>query len=194
MKNRIIIGTIFLLSAIPLSAQSSKAPQDSPSAALDQFLTMGINGDLLAPEGWNKAGLLFVHPRPLPDGKLITVVGGDYVIHEILVRGNQAEMSVTYRDLGRMDSSLRYSLPDARSPKIVVRYHLMLIGTSAPSGANARETAGPREWRIESRRNPLWTGLSAAIQYVTDRSDKTTNPLVKRNAATTLMQLKKLQQ
>ncbi len=190
MKQLLIVGAFFILNATSLPGQTIATQRSSPRASLDQFLKMEINGDLLTSEGWNKVGVLLVHSHARPSDKPFTVVGENYSVHEISSRGNQADLFVTFRDLGKIDPSLRYSPPDARDPEVVVRYHLLLIGKPTPAGQGARNVAGARQWRIENPQRTLWIGLHAATQYVAEMRDKTTDPAIQKNADATLMQLK----
>lgn len=189
-----LLFLVVLLSPAGIATGHSPTPADHPKAMIEQLLQIAIDGNMLTPEGWNKTGVLFMHPSPQPHDKPITVIGNDYSVREIWTRGNQAELSVTYRDLGRIDSSLRYSPPDARFPRIVVRYRLILKGEPAPAGRGTGKMGGPREWRIANAQSSLWTGLNAAIRYVTEMSQKASDPVIKKNGAQTLVTLMKIKE
>jgi hypothetical protein len=55
-----------------------------------------------------------------------------------------------------------------------------------------REVSGPTEWRIDGTANKIWLTLDAAIRYVTQRRDKTTDAAIKKNADQTLAKLLRL--
>lgn len=192
MKHVLGPFALVIISALSLSAQSATTSQESPKAAIDQFLTMAINGELQTPDGWRKAGVLFAHPNSMPYGKPIIIVGDDYSTRQTWIAGTHAEVIVTYRELGRIDSSLRYSSPDPSSRKIAAAYDLILTNNGTSVLGSATQTAGAH-WRIENPQRFVWTGLPAAVRYVTERRDKATDRLIKRNASITLMKLRKFQ-
>ncbi|HEV2315550.1 MAG TPA: hypothetical protein VGR94_09615 [Candidatus Acidoferrales bacterium] len=192
VKQVIKIFALVLICAVSLSAQSATTSQESPKAAIDQFLTMAINGELQTPDGWRKAGVLFAHPNSMLYGKPIIIVGDDYSTRQTWIAGTHAEVIVTYRQLGRIDSSLRYSSPDPSSRKIVAAYDLILTNKGTSVLGSTTQTAGA-QWRIENPQRTLWIGLKAAVVYVTEIRDKATDALTKRNASITLMKLRKFQ-
>lgn len=181
------------MSMIPLSALRTTTPQSSPKAVVDAFLRMAINGDLLTPDGWNEADLLFAHPNRMPHEKSLTVIGRDYSVREISVRGNHSEVFATYRALGEIDSSMRYTPPDAWPQKVVTRYDLILKSAEG-AGDQSSHQVDAGQWRIETPQRTTLVGLEAALAHVTATRDKASDPVVKRNAAITLVQLKKFQQ
>lgn len=184
---------VVAISAVSLSAQHSTISQNSPKQVIDQFLKMVISGELQTSHGWKKADALFAHPRPMPDGKPVVVIGEDYSVRETRVAGNHAEVIVTYRELGEIDSSLHYSPPEASSRRLVAQYDLILTSKGTSVTAGTAEATGARQWRIENLQRVVWMGLAAAVRYVTEIRDKSTDPLIKRNASITLMELRKFQ-
>lgn len=120
------------------------------------------------------------------------VVGDDCSVREMWARGNHAEVAVTYRELGRIDSSLRYSAPDPRIRKVVRRYQLILAAAPIGTGESTVEPPGPRGWRIQNPPSFLLAGPNAAIQYVNRMRDDARSPIRKKNAEATLGQLKSL--
>jgi hypothetical protein len=120
------------------------------------------------------------------------VIGDDTSVQEMWVRGNHAEVTVTYRELGRIDSSLRYSPSDPRIPKVVRRYQLIHAAAPTGTGESTAEIPGPRGWRIQNPPAFVLIGINAAIQHVNQMRDSATSPIQKKNADTTLGQLKRL--
>jgi len=49
---------------------------------------------------------------------------------------------------------------------------------------------GPMEWRISERGNTIWLGADAAIRYVSDIRNRTTDPEIRKNSTTTIRKLK----
>jgi hypothetical protein len=158
---------------------------------------MGINGGLLTSEDWNKAGPFFAHSTIPARDKSVAVIGDDYSVREIWVKGSHAEVLASYRDLGRIDSNLRYIPPDRRFPKRAVRYHLILTGKqweSAAAGQAGPAFVGRSEWRIENPPNSRLAGLHAAIQYITAMRDKTGDASMKKNGESALAFLNKMKE
>ena len=56
----------------------------------------------------------------------------------------------------------------------------------------SREVSGPAEWRIDGTTDKIWLVRDAAIRYVTQRRDKTTDAAIKKNADQTLAKLQHL--
>jgi hypothetical protein len=186
-----------LLSSVSLPAQSSITRHGSPKAAIDEFLRRGIDGGLLTSEDWNKAEHLFVHPSIPPTDKSVVLIGEDYSVHEIWVRGNQAEVFASYRDLGRIDSALHFSPPDPRFQMVTVRYHLILVTKSSQStavGPGTQTFVPEPEWRIENPPKFRLVGVHAAIGYVTDMRGKAGEPTIKKNSGSTLAILTKMKE
>lgn len=186
MKHILGLFALVIISAVSLSAQSVMKPSESPKATVDDFLAAVMKGGLQTPNGWEQANGFFAHRRPMPDGKSITVIGADYSTQLAWARGNHAEVVVTCRELGQIDSLLRYQ-PMASKRRITVRYELLLTGASARTGT--AQVTGPRQWRLQNIQRAVWTGLPAAVRYVSEAQANTNNPLIKKNAERTLSQL-----
>jgi hypothetical protein len=190
------LAAFIIVICLPSLASGQIAPLGgSPKAAVEQFLGLEVSGNLLTAADWKNAHSLFAHPPNSPQEDSITVIGEDYIVKEIWIRGNQAEVFASYRVVGRIDSALRYTPPDPRLVKGVVRYHLMLTSgdsDSAVTGRSPGAAAGPRGWRIQKPPSSPMIGLGAAIKYVSSERNKTADPAIKRNGDRTLTELKKL--
>jgi hypothetical protein len=90
------------------------------------------------------------------------VIGDDTSVQEMWVRGNHAEVTVTYRELERIDSSLRYSPSDPRIPKVVRRYQLIHAAAPTGTGESTAEIPGPRGWRISPTPGAEGTALHSS--------------------------------
>lgn len=180
---------LVIISAVSLSAQSATKSSDSPKATVDNFLTAVMKGDLLTVDAWQQANASFAHPSSMLHGESIFIIGADYSTQLAWVRGNHAEVVVTYRELGQIDPSLRYQ-PMASGRQITARYELIRMGVSDTIGT-ARLT-GPRQWRIQSVQRGVWTGLPGAVRYVSEARANTNNSLITKNAERTLGQLNKV--
>jgi hypothetical protein len=161
---------VIMVICLPGLVSGQTIPQGSSSkAAVEQFLGLEVSGKLLTAADWNNAHSLFVHARNSPQDDSITVIGEDYIVKEIWIRGNQAEVFASYRVAGRIDSALRYTRPDPRLVKGVVRYHLKLTSGNSDSAVTGRSpdaAAGLPGWRIQKIASPPMIGLGAAIKHV----------------------------
>lgn len=192
MKRLLILFAYCVLSTISLSAQSVAPVQDSPEAVVRQFLGLATGGELQARGGWEQANALFAHSNPMPETKVTVIMGDDYKMQELWTRGNHALIIVTYRDLGRIDSSLRYRAPDPPTSRVERRYQLVRISAPINAGKKTLETGGA-EWRIQNPPRLPLIGQKAAIQYVSRMHDSAKSPVVKKNAEATIRRLKTFQ-
>ncbi|HEX5423454.1 MAG TPA: hypothetical protein VFW94_07890 [Candidatus Acidoferrales bacterium] len=150
-----------------------------------------INGQLQGPEGWNQASAFFAHPSSMPQGQGKILIVKGYSTQQASIRGNHAEVVITYRELGQIDPSLRFHQPLTSARQITATYLLVYARTSA--NAARANGSGTRQWRIQNPPKLVWTGLPAAIRYVTEARANTNNAATKKNADGTLSQLQKLQ-
>lgn len=177
-----------ILGAISIMIPSGIRAQELPRTVVESFVKMELNGQLLTADGRSQAMALFSYSRPFVSQENVTVIGEDYSIREIWVRGNHAEVLVTYKVLGNIDSSSRYSAPNTPSMTGVARYDLILKKAERADAGD-----GGRQWQIQSPQRSIRIGLNAAIANVKATRDKVTASEIKRNAGITLMQLRKFQ-
>lgn len=190
---RQFVATLALLIIIvtSLPAQSATKSYDLPKATVDNFLAAVTQSDLQTSDRWERADAFFAHRGSMPQGQPMIVIGTDYSTQQVWTRGNHAEVVVTYRELGRIDSSLRFHQPLSSARQISVRYELIRVGTSGTIGA--AKGSGPRQWKIQNPQRFVWAGPSAAAQYLSQARAATNNAVTQRNAERTLSQLNKLQ-
>jgi hypothetical protein len=211
MDRALILATVLVLEAITVSSQSRTNPAASPKDIVEQFLSMAREGTLLTPDGWDRAAALFYRPGPPPSvlghtiplppkGEIYVFDDGFGVEREPVKRTatfDAVDFLVWAKPVGRIDSKLRYSRPteaEMRSYKPAYLFHLVLTNKYwklGPDGKLLEETTGPPEWRISPQLS-LWTTVNPAILYVRKMRDKTTDPVIKKNADKTLAILKKL--
>ena len=155
----------------------------------------------LLPGQWSELTNFFVE-TPKPQWNKVHVI--DVVDIGIDTNEDLSDVSISTNSLGELDSSLRLSNypsmrlpPDSASASACYGddyfgFNLLLSDKHweiAPGGA-AKQFNGPLAWRIEDTSfEPLIT-LDTAIRYVRQVRDKTTDPVVKTNAARTLTILK----
>lgn len=191
MKHSLVSFALVTIGAISLSAQTARTSGDSPRTVVDNFMRTAINGQLRGPEGWNQASAFFDHPGSMRQGQGKILIVKDYSTQQASIKGNHAEVVVTYRELGQIDPSLRFHQPLASARQISATYLLVYARTSVT--ASTAKESGTRQWRIQNPPRLVWTGLPAAIRYVTEARANTNDALTKKNADRTLRELSKLQ-
>jgi hypothetical protein len=191
-----------LLTGAPSPVPPVGSAQQSPSAVARQFFGLETRS---GPDQWGDLAKFFLE-TPQPQWNTIHIV--DVVGIAAGTEGNEAhqdtsEVEIFANSLGDLDSSLRLSnypsirlLPNSASACYGddrFGYTLLLSDRHweiATDGA-VRELRGPLAWRLEySIFDPLIT-LDTAIRYVTERRDKSADPVIKKNAERTLIILKK---
>lgn len=174
------IAALVVLCSVVALAQSPRS-QDAPREVVQKLFRMADDGVLTTPDGWKRAGTLFVSPTLRPHDQSVAIVSKNYSVNFLSATDRRAEVYVGYEDLGRIDSTFRYVPADPRFFKTAVKYHLVLMNAGSE-----------REWKIENPQGSAWTGVDAAIRYVTEMREKAADPVVRKNADATLAVLKKL--
>jgi hypothetical protein len=189
---------VLIFSATVLLSQSFKPPKGSPEEVLDKYYEMINDGDLLTPDGWKQSANLFVHPSPIAkDDSIFVITGFPLGNGPMSVRGDQAEADQKWvDDLGTIDSALRYHPEPNPAFEVEGTIHVFhLVRTEKywqilADGISEKEVSGPPQWRIEGSPTIRWASRAAAIRYVTEMRDKTSDPALKHNADKTLAKLK----
>jgi hypothetical protein len=100
-----------------------------------------------------------------------------------------------YIDMGKIDSSLRYTPPKTEFVETGFLYHLVAVPAYS-NGSDGKlvdkKPIGSRLWQIQGSPRPPWTTVNTAIRYVLEMRNKTTDPAIKKNADQTLAELMKL--
>lgn len=185
---------VFLVVAAGARGQSTNQ-FDSPKAVVEHLFQMAVDGTLLSPDGWSKTGVLFVKPEQLQLTKGVTVISDDYSINQWSIAGKHATVYAGYDYLGDIDARLRYKPSDERTEKWATIYHLTLTEAQLPPYAS-RSTAEPQAysaWKIDNPQGGAWAGVHAAIRYVKQARDESTDPVVKKNADATIAILSQLE-
>jgi hypothetical protein len=160
-----------------LSVASVNASAQEPMLVVQRFVQMDVEGKRLSADGWREADQLFTHHSTPPQEKRIIVIAKHYKVSESTLPAN-AGYYLGYWQIGRLDSSLRLH-PFAS--KVETRF----LGKFAVH--KTREG-----WKIEGSQ-PIETHLTpkAAIRYLTDMTDKSTDASVKSNASKSIAILKR---
>lgn len=194
MKYILIVSLFLMVPVFEVCGQSGTNETKSPKQVVAEFWKFETEGGRLTREGWYKAGPFFVRPDRPTEKKTIAVISAKYKysVDERWVKGNQAEIANECVYLGRIDDLLRYRPPDSRYDKTEVLHHLVLTDKHwefESDGNTEKEVGGPPAWRIENPEPLLWVTVDTAVRYVTQIRDKTTDPVIKKNADQTLTKL-----
>lgn len=180
----------------PAPTNPARIAKERAAKVAARFIQLEKN---LLPGQWSQLSGFFVEtPKPKWDRVHvvdIVDVGTDVESHE---DASVTEAEVATNSLGDLDASLRlHDYPSMRLPLTAPSasacfgddrfgFSLLLTEKHWEIGKDVRELDGPPAWRIEDTAfQPLIT-LDTAIRYVKQASEKTTDPIAKRNAATTL--------
>jgi len=191
--------------AVPLSiaGQTDPATSQSPTDVIKEYWKMETNGGRLTPDGWYRATAFFIRSNIPPATLLLHVVRDSTLdTFEVTARTDDwAEVTVNTDEIGQLDRSLRLKISPRVGPHGVeilrgpyIPFHVVLTSKHwefRPDGTLAPEIKGPAQWRIDCTENELWVNEATAVRYVTDARDKTTDPVVKKNADDTLAKLRK---
>ena len=200
MRRLCALFTALTFGASVLLAQHFRPALGSPEEVLDKYYKMVNDGDLLTRDGWNRAARLFVKTNPRPKDEGIFVITGFPLGNgPMTVKGDQAEADQKWVDtLGTIDSAFRFHPPPKAQQEFeFTMFVFHLVRTEKhwqilADGISEKEVSGPPEWRIEESPSIRWASRKAAIRYVTEMRDKTTDPAIRDNADETIAKLKGL--
>jgi hypothetical protein len=189
------IATLRSLSAGgPVPAQPAGFAKESPTRIAHRFVQLESG---LLPDQWNQLASFFAE-TPKPQWNKVHIV--DVLYTGVDTNGDSTEVEVSTNSLGELDASLRlWNYPQWRLPlgdsgasacygDDRFAFSLLLSDKhwQIATDGTVKELDGPFAWRIEDTSfQPLIT-LNTAIRYVRQVREKTTDPAVKRNAASTL--------
>jgi hypothetical protein len=201
MQRSLTVGLAFILGATVTLGQThpnSGPPPIPPRDIVEEVWKMGVSGELLTAEGWTRASGYFVEPNPKPQDKSFDVISNDYGFPDFRINNNKAEVFFEFTDAGRIDSKLHYSPPPpARYYKTAKLFRLVLTPTYmrmfGPDGKTEieRKPTGQSSWEIEDHLDRPWTTVNSAIRHVLEIRNKTTDPVIQKNADETIAKLLK---
>ena len=179
--------------------QGANAQAETPWQVVKRYCELESEGQGLTFEGRQKLASLFVQPTT-PHGSTIFVVHS-FNVRDATVVGDTADAIVDSIHLGSIDASLHFTDNGILEGKVCCGsqepFTLVLSDRhsgTASAGGSSQELPGTVAWRIvdSDQHADVWITLDAAIRYVTQARDKSTNPHVKRNANATIATLQKL--
>jgi hypothetical protein len=189
--------TLTALQQLVVAAHQPRSPnlRKTPVEVVEQFVEMDLDGKQLSPDGRKEMGTFLVQPGP-QHWETIEIMKEIGVGHALIHDENRAEVGTLSFRWGELDPRTALLKIDAMPDvKILGSYDLVLgdqYGQLGSDGGGATESTGSLEWRISG---PIWgpqISVDTATCYVADLRDKTTDPVIKRNAAKTLAELKHL--
>ena len=196
---RLFIVLVAVL-ALRVSAQSPLGSGLSPTSLVERLWKEATEGELLTPDGWNRASRFFVHHDTFAENSVLRVVSNNWGIEHSSVHNDSAEVVLEYWEAGTVDASLRYTPPTKTDfYKNAVVYHLILAPThwtmfksDGKVITGKEERTGPDEWQIKEPTGLPWTTVNTAVRYVLEKREKSKDPVIRKNADETLARLLKL--
>jgi hypothetical protein len=194
---RWLLAILLIFVVAVATAQTSGTSIRSPKEVVEEFWKLEITGERLTPEGWNRTNRYFVHAIPPPSNSVIRVINASSVWDPIArdfhaVPDGTAEIEVGVLGVWGIASDMRFFVA-SKTMKSGVLYKLVLTSLHWEQGTgetSAIPLGGPLEWRIGERDNTIWLGPDAALRYVSDIRDRTTDPEIRKNSTTTIRKLK----
>ncbi|MGC2263726.1 MAG: hypothetical protein WA611_11740, partial [Candidatus Acidiferrales bacterium] len=207
MKSLVSLAVIILVLAVtPSRAQTVTVGQKSPVDVVRDFMKIETSGGRLTAEGWREASVFFIRPNfcPYPRNNAIHIIlnyKANYA--ELTARTDKwTEVYAGMNQVGVLDSALRFT-PSPEPPGVEVlvapsiRFDLVLTDKhwqlDLNDGGMSRVIVGPPEWKIVNESPELCITIDAAVRYVTEARAKTKDPLIRKNADSTLAVLKRMQ-
>jgi hypothetical protein len=197
IKRHLFISKTWLLLGLIAMAGGSKSPQPSPRDILQRFCELDAAGKQLTSAGAQEIATLFVQPGSPQQDKVIVI--RDFVVSQPSFTDKKAEFYVEYIYLGQIDlSHLQFSRLPSDFPsgpsKVRSAFTLLSAATTIPAGAGGPSSApdAASEWRIAGSPPEPHLTISAAVSYIKQMRDKTTDAAVRKNAEKTLVALSRL--
>ena len=198
MKRLHAVLSVVFLGVVLVTAQAPKSQAKPTERVVVHFEKLVVNGAFLTPQGWKMAGELFARWGPFPRDNRIALMAVGGSLGETWVRGDQAQVETKWTDdLGTIDSALRFKPPNGeiRSDRTSFVFHLVYTNKHRDIGANGetiREATGPWEWKIDEPLIIRWATVDRAREYVEQMGNKSDDPIIRTNAASTIAALKRL--
>jgi hypothetical protein len=193
---------------IPLDSarQITAAASPSPIDVIKEYWKMETSGGRLTLAGWYRATAFFIRSDiPPPTLDVLVVRDGSLDTFEVTARTDTwAEVRVNTDEIGQLDHSLRLNILPRVGPHGVdilrgpyIPFHVVLTTKHwefRPDGTVGSEITSSPQWLIDCTENEdwVWVNEAAAVRYVTEARNKTTDPAIKKNADAALATLAKL--
>jgi hypothetical protein len=202
MNKKWITSSALLFIVGMLFAQTESTQVTSHQDALESFWKMETQGSRLTPEGWYKASEFFSgRPSPPPQERAISIVSSSCSVGTTSVNQKTAELYLFCSEFKILNSKLLLEDPPHNAPSggpvltgMWIPFKLVLSDKrwEFGPGIEPRETKDDAHWRIDGFLTRDFLNRFAAVNYVTERRDKSTDPAIKQNAEKTIAILKDL--
>jgi hypothetical protein len=180
--------------AVAAFAVSGRAWTTSPKEVVDRFVKMDVQGARLTPQGWRAADALFAKPSEPFQAKVVVVIARSYSVSAATDRANTTEFYMGYEEVGRIaTSSLQFAPTRDGYMNQFDKYTVVLIEVQGPhenSNVAKHKDDMSTEWKIDGAQpTAMHLTAEAAIKYVKQMRNETTDPAIRRKAARTLAKL-----
>ena len=157
---------------------------------IKQYETFVAQGGLLTPEGWESATKFFAAVDPYPANSDIQIISAPGIIGEDHVNGDRAVVATKWGDYyGRIDSNLRFSSEIHHRVMLAEEFALVFVPRRDRKGITKAGIASG-EWKIERTPKIRAASVPEALKYVARMREKSKDPIVRKNATSTMNTLK----
>jgi hypothetical protein len=190
------VATAFLALALP--AQTPRVLGGEPRDVVEHYWNMGVRGELLTRDGWEKASGDFETPNHFPQDASFDVFSNDFGISLPHIVRDATTVEVGFTDVGHIDAALRYTPPRPVPRGVLETAFLFRLAITpvyilmyGPDGKTLieKKPTGNSAWTIVEPKLKPWTTVNTAIRYVLDMRDQTEDSVIRKNADETLAKL-----
>jgi hypothetical protein len=188
----ICILVIVISSAVPSSGQGQQRQLKPTEAVINRYQKLILRGDLLTPEGWRRASELFTSAEPYPSqGEILVEWTGTRTMGEEWNNGSRAQVNTKWNDYyGTIDSNLKFKSDLSVVLPTAEFFTLVRVPRRSNNSAQAASDSGDGQWKIEGSLKLRIADLPLAINYLESMRDRTTDPVLRRNAEQSIRALK----
>src|SRR5262249_53519020 len=147
---------------------------EMPESIISQFIQMQMDGAGLTGSD-PSLNMFVVHPAQTKSEKI--GVAKAFAVKRTSLAVNKADAYVQYTVIAELDSQLRFT-PIANGNLVRQDYKLVFDNKYPPGTGGPYDGIGPSRWRIEEAPAEQWISVNAAIRYVTQMRDATTDPAI----------------
>lgn len=187
-----------LIACFGSSVVADRTNPENPRSFVERFMREETEGARLTDDGYRQASTYFVHPSPFSKNPTVFVIGNEFLVWDPMknTEGNRARINVEIDPKGHIDGQLRFTPAGKNFLKSFILFNLLYVPESAndaqPSDNPAEKVPRSGHWLIADPNDTVVLTAKTATRYVTEMRDKSTDPIVKKNADATLAQLAKL--
>lgn len=192
------VATAFLALALALPAQTPRVIGGDPRDVVESYWNMGVRGELLTRDGWERASGNFEGPAPFPQDASFDVFSDYYGFNLPHITSDAATVEVEFTNVGHVDAALRYT-PPRQVPRGVLKtaflfrlavtpVYILMYGPDGKTVVEKRPT-GNSAWRIVEPGLKRWATVNTAIRRVLEMRSKTEDAATRKNADETLAKL-----